>query len=170
MRGCHSPIIRRTRPTLALTQSPIVDILSQGGLSLFAGFDNIQRNLDLLQQGAANAQSVNLAEMPGSSAGNPLYILDADPNRVRKVEIIGGVEVTNKVQTETEVKGTVNVKQIGAVQVTQSGEWVMRLAGGGTIPVRVEGGRMVVDIAGGLEGLAVNLADTEVGLRAVGAL
>ena len=34
----------------------------------------------------------------------------------------------------------------------------------------VEGGRLVADIAGGLEGLAVNLADTEVGLRAVGAI
>ena len=46
----------------------------------------------------------------------------------------------------------------------------LRLAGGGTLPVYVEGGRLVADIAGGLEGLAVQLADTEVGLRAVGAI
>ena len=50
------------------------------------------------------------------------------------------VEVMNKVQTETEVKGTVDVKQVGVVQVTQSGEWVMRLASGETIPVYVQGG------------------------------
>ena len=76
----------------------------------------------------------------------------------------------NTVKTETKVMNDVNVKQVGIVQVSQGGEFVVRLAGGGTIPVRVEGGRMVVDIAGGLEGLAVNLADAEVGLRAVGAI
>ena len=53
--------------------------------------------------------------------------------------------------------------------MSQGGEFVVQLADGGTIPVRVEGGRLVVDIAGGLEGLAVNLADTEAGLCAVGA-
>ena len=63
-----------------------------------------------------------------------------------------------------------NVKQVGVVQVSQSGTWVMQLAGGGTIPVRVEGGRMVVDIGSGLEGLAIDLADEEVSLRAVGAI
>ena len=90
---------------------------------------------------------------------------------VQNVRLVGGqVEVTNKVKTETEVKGTVNVKQVGAFAVTQGGEFVVQLSGGGTLPVRVEGGRMVVDIAGGLEGLAVQLADTEVGLQAVGAI
>ena len=58
----------------------------------------------------------------------------------------------------------------GVVQVSQSGEWVMQLASGATVPVYVQGGRLVADIAGGLEGSAVQLADTEVGLRAVGAL
>ena len=33
----------------AFTQSPIQDILSQGGLSLFAGFDAINQNLEILQ-------------------------------------------------------------------------------------------------------------------------
>ena len=46
----------------------------------------------------------------------------------------------------------------------------MQLASGSTVPVYVQGGRLVADIAGGLEGLAVQLADTEVGLRAVGAI
>ena len=68
------------------------------------------------------------------------------------------------------VRNPVDVKQVGVVQVTQSGEWVMQLASGSTVPVYVQGGRLVADIAGGLEGLAVNLADTEVGLRAVGAI
>ena len=54
--------------------------------------------------------------------------------------------------------------------MTQSGAWVMQLAGGGTIPVRVEGGRMVVDIGSGLEGLAIELDEVEVGLRALGAI
>ena len=46
----------------------------------------------------------------------------------------------------------------------------MQLASGSTVPVYVQGGRIVPDIAGALEGLVVQLADTEVGLRAVGAL
>lgn len=48
-------------------------------------------------------------------------------------------------------------------QVTQSGN-------GATIPVYVQGRQVTTDIAGGLEGLAIQLADEEVGLRAVGTL
>ena len=62
------------------------------------------------------------------------------------------------------------MKQVGVVQVSQSGEWVMQLAGGGTLPVYVQGGRLVADIEGGLEGLAIRLADSKVSLRAVGAI
>ena len=69
-----------------------------------------------------------------------------------------------------EVTNDVNVKHVGALAVTQGGEFVTQLASGSTVPVYVQGGRLVADIEGGLEGLAVQLADTEVGLRAVGAL
>ena len=154
-----------TDPTnAALTQSPIVDILGQGGLSLLSSFDAIAQNLEILQGGAANAQPADLSQMPGSTPDNPVYIIDTSRPPVQKVEVM------NTVKTETKVMNDVNVKQVGVVQVSQSGEWVMQLAGGGTLPVYVQGGRLVADIAGGLEGLAVNLADTEVGLRAVGAI
>ena len=56
------------------------------------------------------------------------------------------------------------------VQVTQSGEWVIQLAFGQTIPVYIQGGQVTGDITGELEGLAIQLADEEVGLRAAGAL
>ena len=56
------------------------------------------------------------------------------------------------------------------MQVTQSGEWVMQLASGSTIPVYVQGGHVTADLAGGLEGLAIALADKEVRLSAVGGI
>ena len=145
----------------ALTQSPINDILSQAGLSLFAGFDSIQQQFSDLQ---AQMQPVDLSQMPGSTPDNPVYIIDTSRPPVQKVEVM------NTVKTETKVMNDVNVKQVGIVQVSQSGEWVMQLAGGGTLPVYVQGGRLSVDIEGGIEGLAVQLADEEVSLRAVGAL
>ena len=114
----------------------------------------------------------DLSIIPGTDPSNPMYIKDVDAGVTRKVEVVGGnvdAKIVNKT-LDTNVVNTVGVKQVGVVQVSQSGEFVVRLEGGGTLPVRVEGGRMVVDIAGGLEGLAVNLADTEVGLRAVGAI
>ena len=58
-------------------------------------------------------------------------------------------------QVDANITNEVGVRQVGTFAVTQSGAWVMQLAGGGTIPVRVEGGRMVVDIGSGLEGLAI---------------
>ena len=62
------------------------------------------------------------------------------------------------------------MKEVGVVQVSQSGAWVMQLAGGGTIPVYVTGGQLVADISAGISGLAVALADEEVALRDLGAL
>ena len=158
-----------TDPTnAALTQSPIVDILSQGGLSLFAGFDNLQTLLDAqLQQ---TQGTPDLSVIPGTDPSNPMYIVDVNRDTPRKVEIVNTPKMVVDGGVLDGVRNPVGVKQVGVVQVSQSGEFVVQLAGGGTLPVRVEGGRMVVDIAGGLEGLAVNLADTEVGLRAVGAL
>ena len=157
-----------TDPTnAALTQSPINDILGQGGLSLFANFNKIDQNLQTLLDAQQQAQGTpDLSVMAGTDPSNPMFIIDVNKDTPRKVEVVNEVhtktEITNKVKTETEVKGT--------VEVTQRGEWVMRLASGETVPVYVQGGRIVADIEGGLEGLAVNLADTEVGLRAVGAI
>ena len=155
----------------AFTQSPIQDILSQGGLSLFANFDKIDRNLQTLLDAQSQAQGTPDLSVMGTP-DNPIYIRDIDAGAPRKVEIVGGnvdAKVVNKT-IDANVVNTVGIKQAGAFAVTQGGEFVVQLAGGGTLPVRVEGGRMVVDIAGGLEGLAVQLADTEVGLRAVGAI
>lgn len=46
----------------------------------------------------------------------------------------------------------------------------MQLASGQTIPVYMHGGHVTVDIAGELKGLAIQLADEEVGSRTVGTL
>ena len=157
----------------AFTQSPIQDILSQGGLSLFAGFDNIDRNLQTLLDAQSQVQGTpDLSVIPGTDPSNPMYIIDVNRDTPRKVEIVGGnvdAKIVNKT-LDTNVVNTVGVKQVGVVQVTQGGEWVMQLTGGGTLPVYVQGGRLVADIAGGLEGLALQLADEEVRLNAVGAL
>ena len=118
----------------------------------------------------AQMQPVDLSQMPGATPDNPMYIIDTGRPEVQKVEIVNTPKMVVDGGVLDGVRNPVDVKQVGVVQVSQGGEFVVQLAGGGTIPVRVEGGRMVVDIAGGLEGLAVNLADTEVGLRAVGAI
>ena len=149
------------------TNSFLPDVLSQGGLNQFANLENAERNVALLQEAQANAQPADLSLMLGSSESNPMYAHIVNQPPVQ--EIRGKVEITNKT-IDANVVNTVGVKQVGTFAVTQGGEFVVQLSGGGTLPVRVEGGRMVVDIAGGLEGLAVQLADTEVGLRAVGAL
>ena len=141
-----------TDPTnAALTQSPFFDILSQGGLGDFSTLHRIAEMAEgtpPLLGGADNPGFVSISNFP----------------EIQKVE------VTNKVQTETEITNDVNVKHVGVVQVSQSGEFVVRLAGGGTLPVEVRGGRMVVDIGGGLESLAIELDEVEVGLRDLGAL
>ena len=156
------------------TDSFIPDVLNQSGIDLFAGFDNIDRNLQtLLDAQLQQTQGTpDLSVIPGTDPSNPMYIVDVNRDTPRKVEIAGGnvdANVVNKT-LDTNVVNTVGVKQVGVVQVTQGGEFVVQLAGGGTLPVYVQGGRLVADIAGGLEGLAVQLADTEVGLRAVGAI
>ena len=161
-----------TDPTnAALTQSPINDILSQGGLSLFANFDKIDQNLQTLLDAQQQAQGTpDLSVIPGTDPSNPMYIKDVDAGVTRKVEIVNTPKMVVDGGVLDGVRNPVDVKPVGVVQVSQSGEWVMQLASGATVPVYVQGGRLVADIAGGLEGLAVNLADTEVGLRAVGAI
>ena len=120
----------------AFTQSPIQDILSQGGLSLFAGFDNIDRNLQTLLDAQSQVQGTpDLSVIPGTDPSNPMYIVDVNRDTPRKVEIVGGnvdAKIVNKT-LDTNVVNTVGVKQVGVVQVTQGGEWVMQLAGGGTL-------------------------------------
>ena len=161
-----------TDPTnAALTQSPIVDILSQGGLNLFANFDKIDQNLQTLLDAQQQAQGTpDLSVIPGTDPSNPMYIVDVNRDTPRKVEIVNTPKMVVDGGVLDGVRNPVGVKQVGVVQVSQSGEWVMQLASGATVPVYVQGGRLVADITGGLEGLAVNLADTEVGLRAVGAI
>ena len=158
----------------AFTQSPIQDILSQGGLSLFAGFDNIDKNLQTLLDAQSQQQGTpDLSVIPGTDPSNPMYIIDVNRDTPRKVEVVNDVrtktEITNKT-LNTNVVNTVGVKHVGSLAVTQGGEFVVQLSGGGTLPVYVQGGRLSVDIEGGLEGLALQLADEEVRLNAVGAL
>ena len=76
-----------------------------------------------------------------------MYILDAAPDRVRKVEIVGG-KIDNVGEVGA-IKGQVDVKQVGTVEVTQAGEFVMRLSSGETIPVYVEGGQVQANLSTG---------------------
>ena len=144
----------------AFTQSPIQDILSQGGLSLFAGFDNIDRNLQTLLDSQAYAQGApDLSQMPGTSEGTPMYAHIVNQPPVQDVRVVNEVDVKGEVNAN--VKGTVDVKQVGVVQVSQSGEWVMQLASGQTIPVYVQGGSVQASLSqGGISTLA-ELIDVE---------
>ena len=155
-----------------IADAPLPDMLSELGISLLTGFDNIDRNLQtLFDAQLQQAQGTpDLSVIPGTDPSNPMYIVDVNRDTPRKVEIVNTPKMVGESGVLDGVRNPVDVKQVGVVQVSQGGEFVVQLASGGTLPVRVEGGRMVVDIAGGLEGLAVNLADTEVGLRAVGAI
>ena len=100
-----------------------------------------------MQNLAGQMQPVNLAEMPGGSEGNPMYMIDVDRDKPRKVEIVGG-KIDNVGEIGA-IKGQVDVKQVGVVQVTQGGEWVMQLASGATIPVYVEGGQVQANLSPG---------------------
>ena len=77
----------------ALTQSPIQDILSQGGLSLLSSFDAIAQNLEVLQGGAANAQPADLSQIPGTTPDNPIFIIDTSRPPVQKVEVMNTVSL-----------------------------------------------------------------------------
>lgn len=136
--------------------SALPDFLTQQGLGLFADQDRLNSFL------ADMGPTPDLTGGLGDSEGNPLFAKVEFPD-VQKVEVIGG-------KVDANVTNEVSVKQVGTVKVTQEGEWVIQLASGATIPVYNQGGHVTVDIAGGLEGLAIQLADEEVGLRAVGAI
>ena len=112
----------------------------------------VDANLATMENLAGQMQPPDLSQMPGSSAGSPMYILDAAPDRVRKVEIVGG-KIDNVGEVGA-IKGQVDVKQVGTVEVTQAGEFVMRLSSGETIPVYVEGGQVQANLSpGGIDTL-----------------
>ena len=101
-----------TLPTTVEEPTDFPDIaLSQGGRDLFTAIAAINQrvdelvspevdaNLATMENLAGQMQPPDLSQMPGSSAGSPMYILDAAPDRVRKVEIVGGkveAEIVNK--------------------------------------------------------------------------
>ena len=165
-------------------------MLSQGGLNQFSTFGNLNQRIAETGESTQDLAQIGSEERPGffnlanlseiaeilaptedllGSAGNPSFTQIMNFPETQKVEITN--ETLNvEGSVKAEVQNTVAVKQVGVVQVSQSGEFVVRLASGETIPVYVEGGRIVADISGGLEGLAIDLADSEVSLRAVGAI
>ena len=125
-------------------------------------------------EGSIMRGDVDMSLMPGSTADNPAFVSLVNASEIQKVEVVGGsldkVGSVGEVSKTVKIAGDVNAKQVGVVQVSQSGQWVMQLASGETVPVYVTGGQLVADLAGGLEGLAVALADEEIRLSAVGAL
>ena len=174
------------------TNSFLPDVLSQGGLNQFTTFGNLERRIgemgeltpDLAQLGSADNPGffnlANLSEiaellaptpdlMQIGSAENPGFFNILNLPEIQKVEVTNPqekVEVTNEIlnvqgNVKAEVQNTVGVRQVGTFAVTQAGQFVVQLASGDVIPV---------EIVGGLEGLAVDLADSEVSLRAVGAI
>ena len=162
-------------------------MLSQGGRDLFGAIDTINQkvdeialsgqadeNLAMMADSDALEPTPDLSQMPGVTPGELTDILSTAlaqyRNQPQKVFIEGGFidGIQNPVQAE--VENEVAVKHVGALAVTQAGQFVVQLAGGTTIPVRVEGGRMVVDIGGGLGVLATELDEIETALISIGAL
>ena len=130
----------------AFTESPIVDILSRGGLGLFAAFSNLNQRIAEMVEPTPDLMQIGSAESPGFF-------------NILNLPEVQKVEVTNKVKTQ--VEGTVDVKHVGALAVTQGGEFVVQLASGGVIPVYVQGGSVQANISqGGISTLA-ELIDVE---------
>ena len=71
--------------------------------------------------------------MPGATPDNPMYIIDTDRPEVQKVEIANTPKMVVDGGVLDGVRNPVDVKQVGVVQVSQSGEWVMQLASGSTV-------------------------------------
>ena len=105
----------------------------------------------------AQMQPVDLSQMPGATPDNPMYIIDTDRPEVQKVETANTPKMVVDGGVLDGVRNPVDVKQVGVVQVSQSGEWGMQLASGSTVPVYVQGGRLVADIAGDWRDLLCNL-------------
>ena len=162
--GTPDTPIRQDRSTFVSDTGELTEATQIGETPLFTG----------LSQGDLDLVSSNVAELlQGTLADQVITIMPQDgvmpvmlQQDLIRVKVEGGT--LDEVKNTIKIQGDVNATQVGTFAVTQSGEWVMQLTGGGTIPVRVAGGRMTVDIGGGLESLAVSLADEEVSLRAGG--
>ena len=166
--------------TQFLSEIPVLERLSDSNVGLDQlpistsdrGSDflsNIEAIRDL--NGLITPDMMLTPDLLGDSPQNPLFTHIVNPEKppaVQDVRLVGGK--IESVGSVGEIKKQVDVKHVGALAVTQEGQFVVQIAGGGTLPVRVEGGRMTVDLAGGLEGLALALADEEVGLEFTGAI
>ena len=142
--------------------SPLYTLLLQGTEDSPLRVDLSARINEIFEHVDAYVGTPNLL---GSSEENQLHVKFPD---VQKVKVEGGT--LDGVKNTVKIQGDVNAKQVGTFAVTQSGQWVIQLAGGQTLPVRVEGGRMTVDIGGGLEGLASDLDAVEAELRSLGGI
>ena len=122
--------------------------------------------IDLLEILKNIPQPADLSQMAGSSEGKPLYSHIVNQPQVQDVRVVEGkvqAEITNKVIPVS--LGGERVEVIVANDTLS-----VRLQSGEVVPVYVQGGHLTADIVGGLEGLAIQLADEEVGLQAVGAI
>ena len=153
------------------TNSFIPDVLSQAGISLFAGFDNLQRRLDelgitnpqvdanlvLMEDLAARSQPVDLSQRPGGSSGSPMFIKDVDAGQTQKVEVMNFPQHIHVKQA-----GAFEVKQAGAFEVT--GEIGIR----GVVPVDLVG-ELSASLDISAEELYVRLRDAGVRVEFQGA-
>ena len=139
------------------TNSFLPDVLTQGGLNQFATSDNLDRQLASMEP-TPDLMQIGSAESPGFF-------------NILNLPEIQKVEVTNKtLDVKSDVQGIVKTEPQGVVKVEQQGPVSINF-GGQTLPVYVVGGQIVADFGeGALENLATRLADTEVGLEAVGAI
>ena len=145
-----------TDPTnAALTQSPVFDFLSQGGAGDFLALQQIG---ELMGEPTPDLLQIGSEESPGFF-------------NILNLPEIQKVEITNKtLDVNSAVQGIVKTEPQGVVKVEQQGPVSINF-GGQTLPVYVVGGQLVADFGeGALETLATRLADTEVGLSAVGAI
>ena len=81
----------------------------------------------------AQMQPVDLSQMLGATPDDPMYIIDTGRPEVQKVEIVNTPKMVVDGGVLDGVRNPVDVKQVGVVQVSQSGEWVMQLASGSTV-------------------------------------
>ena len=111
--------------TARMAETPLADVVSQLGESFLAGFENVNQTLTLLQSAQSlAAPAPNLADIPGSSEGNPMYMHMVNQREVQDVRLVGGK--IESVGSVGEIRKDVNVKHVGALAVTQGGELVVQ--------------------------------------------
>ena len=126
----------------------------------------VSLNVSELLAGTLGEQVVTIRPegdvLPVDLSANVLAFFTAQDDKVRRVEVVSG-------KVDANVTNEVTVKQVGTVEVTQGGEWVMRLASGATIPVFVQGGSIQASIApGGIDTLARAIDEANVVQRELG--